>query len=68
MTRSQLQTVWNLCQFIMAATLVYVVSSVWYHRGFDDGGSDSIYWEGWQDAMTQTDYGRIPYDSTKALR
>jgi len=47
-----------------------VVISMWkiaYDSGVQDGEHSLGYWQGWQDAMTQTDYGCKPFNGEETL-
>lgn len=69
MTSRQLNAVFMLFKWVLCAIAVYVLWCVAEHIGMVRGEQGLNYWRGWQDAMIQTDYGRIPYDSTQsALR
>jgi len=49
---------------IALAAVVTMYQLAW-HRGKIIAELGVGYWCGWQDAMTQTDYGTKPYDSNK---
>lgn len=68
MTSRQINAVFMLFKWALAAVLVYTLWCLAEHIGMVRGEQGLNYWRGWQDAMIATDYGRIHYDSTKALR
>lgn len=47
-------------RFIISVIAVIGACITWYYEGVSDGERGLNYWAGWQDAMIQTDYGRIP--------
>jgi hypothetical protein len=57
----------SLLKFLAALTLVVVMYKVAWNRGEMTGSMGVGYWNGWQDAMLQTDYGHRPYNSEESL-
>lgn len=50
----------SFVRWSLAIVAVIGACTIWYYQGVEDGERGLNYWAGWQDAMTQTDYGKIP--------
>ena len=55
----------RIIKWFVAFMLVVIMWKLAYRSGELTGSMGVGYWQGWQDAMTQTDYGHKPYDSEK---
>jgi len=54
-------------KWFVALMLVIIMCKLSYSRGLLDGEMGVNYWQGWHDAMTQTDFGKKPYNSEESL-
>ena len=53
-------------KWFVAFILVTIMWKLAYRSGEINGEHGVGYWEGWQDAMLQTDYGKKQYDCNKS--
>jgi hypothetical protein len=50
----------NAAKWLIALVAVATMWQLAYRRGVIEGEHGVDYWQGWQDAMTETDYGNKP--------
>lgn len=55
-------------QWFISVLAVVVMLKISYSSGLKDGQRGLGYWEGWHDAMTQTQYGTKPFNSETNLK
>jgi hypothetical protein len=57
----------NWFKFFFSLLFVVVMCKFYYSRGLLDGEMGVNYWQGWHDAMMQTEFGKKPYNSEESL-
>ncbi len=57
----------SVLKFIVSMALVSGMYQVAWKRGELTGSMGVGYWQGWHDAMMQTDFGKKPYNSEESL-
>lgn len=54
-------------KWLIALVAVFCMYETAYKRGELNGEMGVGYWNGWKDAMIQTDFGKKPYNSEESL-